>query len=237
MIKSSSLRVVVLADGRRPSREGLDAAWPGWDAGIELVVAADGGALLAESLGLRIDRWVGDGDSVGVEGLAKIRAAGIPIALAAADKDETDTEMAILDAIEAGAGDITILGALGGSRIDHVLANIALLGHPAIAQAGVSIRILDPAARIVLLTAPEREGGPARLELGGPFPGLVSLIPFGGDVAGVTTEGLRYPLHDEALSLGVPRGISNVREGPAASVTIRSGRLLIVETPATLFGT
>jgi thiamine pyrophosphokinase len=237
VINGSSLRAVVLADGTRPSREGLDASWPGWDAGIELVVAADGGALLAERLGLRVDRWVGDRDSLGVEGLAKIRASGVPVKKAPADKDETDTELAILDAIDAGAGDITILGALGGSRIDHALANVALLAHPALAEAGVTARILDPAARIVLLTAPDGDGGPARMDLAGPFPSGISLIPFGGDVAGVTTEGLLYPLHDEGLSLGVPRGISNVRKGPSASVSIRSGRLLIVETPATLFGT
>ncbi len=233
----SGLRAVVLADGARPTRDALDAAWPGWDAGIELVVAADGGALLAEILGLAIDRWVGDGDSVGADGLAKLRSAGIPVALASPDKDETDTELAILDAIGVGAGDITILGALGGSRIDHALANVALLAHPALADAGVVVRILDPAARITLLTAPNASGGGSRADLAGSFPCLVSLIPFGGDAQGVTTDGLRYPLRGEDLRAGVARGISNVREESVGAVTLRSGRLLIIETPATLFET
>ena len=42
-------------------------------------------------------------------------------------KDDTDTEAAIRLAIEKGAQSITLLGATG-SRIDHVLANIELLG-------------------------------------------------------------------------------------------------------------
>jgi hypothetical protein len=48
---------LVLADGDAPTRTGLDRAWPGWDDGIDLVVAADGGARLAGALGLAIDAW------------------------------------------------------------------------------------------------------------------------------------------------------------------------------------
>ena len=42
---------LVLADGAAPSRASLDAAWPGWDAGLDLVIAADGGARHATTLG------------------------------------------------------------------------------------------------------------------------------------------------------------------------------------------
>ena len=55
---------VVLADGAAPTRLALDTAWPGWDDGVDLVVAADAGARHATALGLRLDRWVGDGDSI-----------------------------------------------------------------------------------------------------------------------------------------------------------------------------
>ena len=49
---------------------------------------------------------------------------------------------------------------------------------------------------------------------------------------GITTDGLRYPLHDEPLRVGPARGLSNVREAAGASVTVRAGRLLVVETAA-----
>jgi thiamine pyrophosphokinase len=58
---------------------------------------------------------------------------------------------------------------------------------------------------------------------------VVSLLPFAGDVEGVTTAGLRYPLDDEPLVTGPARGLSNVRIDAGASVTVRRGRLLIVE--------
>ncbi|MGP1673722.1 MAG: hypothetical protein ACTS8Z_00735, partial [Candidatus Limnocylindrales bacterium] len=54
-------------------------------------------------------------------------------------------------------------------------------------------------------------------------------------IMGVTTVGLAYPLDDETLSVGRTRGLSNVRvDGSRASIQVRSGRLLVVETPATL---
>jgi thiamine pyrophosphokinase len=78
--------------------------------------------------------------------------------------------------------------------------------------------------------APTPGGGPARRALPGPVGGTVSLLPFAGDAVGVTTRGLRYPLRDEPLVTGPARGLSNVREAPDAAVTLRAGRLLVVET-------
>jgi len=224
-------RALVLADGAPPTRAGLDAAWPGWADGIDLVVAADGGARLAAGLGLAIDAWVGDGDSLGAPALEELRRAGVPIQLTAPDKDASDAELGLLAAIRAGARDVTILGALGGPRLDHALANIQLLAHPAAVD--VRVRLLAPDSRVRLVTAPGPAGGPVRLDLAGRPGDIVSLLPL-GDAAGVSTVGLRYSLHDEDLPAGPARGLSNVREGSTAEVVLRRGRLLVVEVPATL---
>lgn len=109
-------RAIVLADGDPPTRAALDAAWPGWADGVDLVVAADGGARLAAELGLPIHAWVGDGDSLGAVALDGLRRAGIPTALAPADKDESDAELGVLAAIRAGAGDITIFSGRWAAR-------------------------------------------------------------------------------------------------------------------------
>jgi thiamine pyrophosphokinase len=219
-------RAIVLADGAAPERAALDAAWPGWAEGRDLVIAADGGARLAAPLGLTIDRWVGDGDSLGSEQVEALRSAGIPVALAPPDKDESDTELAVIAAVEAGADDLVIVGALGGPRFDHALANVALLAHPVLR--GHLARLVAPDARVTLVE------GPASLPLEGREGDLVSLLPFGASVDGVTTEGLRYPLRDEPLESGPARGLSNVRSRASARVSLRAGRLLVIETPATL---
>jgi thiamine pyrophosphokinase len=225
-VSEPSGRAIVLADGDAPARAALDASWPGWDEDVVAVIAADGGARHAAPLGLRIDRWVGDGDSIAPADLDALRAAGIPIDLVPAEKDETDTELALRAALDSGAGRVTILGALGGPRLDHALANVALLAHPALDAR--EAEVLDGRSRIRLLR------GPASLGLEGPPGDLISLIPFGTDAEGVRTEALRYPLRDETLVLGAARGLSNVRVAGAASVTLRSGSILVVETPVTL---
>ncbi len=216
---------LVLADGDVGPPAALDDAWPGWRSDVDLVIAADGGARHAPELGLRIDRWVGDGDSIDPDDLDRLAAAGVAIERAATDKDETDAELALLAALAADARRITVLGALGGARLDHELGNIWLLAHPGLY--GRDARLLDGRTRIRLLT-------PGRTELAGRPGDLVSLLPFGGDVEGITTDGLRYLLSDEPLVVGPSRGLSNVRLLAVASVTIRSGRLLAVETPARL---
>ena len=217
---------IVLADGDSATLKGLDEAWPGWRDGADFVVAADGGAHLAANLALDIDLWVGDGDSLAPGDLDALRSSGVPVELVSRDKNESDTELAVLAALARGAARITILGALGGARFDHSLANVALLAHPALS--GTQALIVGEAARIQLLI------GPARATMNGRAGDVVSLIPFGGDVDGVVTSNLRYPLHNERLAAGPARGLSNERTAEVATVSVGSGRLLVVETPATL---
>lgn len=220
------MRALVIADGAPPDRAALDLAWPGWDLDIELVVAADGGARHAAALGRTIDRWVGDGDSLGAEGVAALRAAGIPVRLEPEDKDASDTELAVLEAIGAGADDVTIVAALGGPRLDHALANVLLLDLPPVRRGAA--RILDRDARVSLLAAPTTG------EFAGRVGDLVTLLPLGGEAGGVTTVGLRFPLADDILRVGRTRGLSNVRTAAVATVSLGTGRLLVIETPATL---
>jgi len=57
---------------------------------------------------------------------------------------------------------------------------------------------------------------------------IVSLIPWGGEVAGVTTAGLRWRLRNDTLFPDRTRGISNEMSGKTASIRLKSGLLLII---------
>lgn len=208
-----------------PERVALDAAWPGWADGCSLVVAADGGALKAARARLRPDVVVGDGDLLGPAGIAQLVATGIPFERAAVAKDESDLELAVAAAVARGASRVTMLGALGGPRFDHALANAWLLAHPLLG--GRVATLLDDRTRIRLVDA---SAGPAAAVLAGRPGDLVSLFPFGSDAEGVTTVGMDFPLRDESLRFGPARGLSNVRTTTEARVSLRSGRLLVVET-------
>ncbi len=229
---SGPRHALVVADGDVPERAALDAAWPGWDEAVVQVVAADGGLARARALGLAPGLLVGDLDSVPPGLVAEAEAAGVEVMRAFVDKDESDAELALLEAVRRGATRVTVLGAFGGPRLDHALANVWLLAHPALA--GVEVALLDAGSRASLVIAPAADGGPVRRPLPGPVGATISLLPLGGEVTGITTTGLRYPLRDEPLLTGPARGLSNVRTAPDAAVTVRRGRLLLVETA---FGT
>ena len=223
-------RAMVVADGDVPRRAALDAAWPGWADEVGIVIAADGGWDKASALGILPDLLVGDADSLPEERFAELAAAGVPIERSPVAKDESDAELAVMAALRQGARHIIILGALGGRRFDHTLANVGLLGLPGPGEA--EVELLDETTRVRLLRAPAAEGGASTCELSGEVGDIVSLLPLGVPAFGITTEGLLYPLRGETLLPGPARGLSNVRIAADASVKLRQGSLLVVETRA-----
>ncbi len=221
-------RALVLAGGSGPSRAELDAAWPDWADGLELVIAADAGALLAGPLGVHLDLIVGDADSLGEPGLAGFAAQGIAIDRSPADKDESDLELGLRAAIGRDAQSIVVLGAFGG-RLDHQLVNVSLLALPGLA--GRAVALLDGRTRVRLLEGVQT--GPVRLGLTRRPGALVTLLAFDGPASGVTTGGLRWPLAGATLGTGSSLGLSNevlALRPPDAWVELRAGRLLVIET-------
>jgi thiamine pyrophosphokinase len=226
------MHALILADGEPAERAGLDAMWPGWDKDVALVVAADGGARLAVPLGVAPDLWVGDADSISPSELDELIASGVSIERSPTDKDESDGELAIRAALGRGATRITVVGALGGPRLDHTLANVALLWLDEVA--GLDVRLLSATARVRALRAPMQDESTAIATLDGRVGDRVSILTWGAAAVGVRTTGLHYPLDDEDLSIGRPRGLSNLRTTTTATVEMRGGSVVIIESPASL---
>ena len=210
------MKVVVVASGQLADGDA------GWLDDADLVVAADGGAASLDLLGRRPDLLVGDLDSADASLVERLQASGVRVERHPADKEASDTELAVTAALDAGATAVVVLGGLGGDRLDHELANLLLLADPALAPSDV--RIVRGRTRLRALHAARP------LALDGAVGDLVTLLPVGGDAHGVTTDGLRWPLSGATLRLGRSRGLSNqVVEAPA-SVRIGEGTLLVVET-------
>lgn len=188
----------------------------------DFVVAADLGAQHALAWGWPVDLLVGDLDSLPAEVAERVVGAGARIVRVPAAKDETDTELALANALSQRPEEIVVCGATGG-RTDHLLANVLLLARPDVAA--LDIRLVDGGETVQLLRA---EGRAARLEIRGAPGDLVSLLPYGGDATGVSTEGLLYPLHAETLHVGRARGMSNVLTGAHCDVSLQQGRLLVI---------
>jgi thiamine pyrophosphokinase len=188
-------------------------------AGAARVLAADGGANSALACGLPPDLVVGDLDSIAAETLAALRAAGTPLEEHPVDKDATDGELALRRALAWGATRITVVGALGGPRVDHALANVLLLARPELA--GVAVSLLDNANEVMLLRGGERVGWT------GAIGELVSLLPLSGPADGIWTRGLRWPLTGDRLEFGATRGVSNEAIAPAVEARLDHGQLIV----------
>lgn len=233
----TAIVLVVGGDGQH----GIGAA-PEVPAGA-VVVAADSGLHLAVALGLAVDHVVGDLDSVDPAVLEAAEAAGATVHRHPADKDATDSALAVdlvLDlaaaataTAAAGTGSAGTDGAAvtllvlgrGGGRLDHLLADLLALAAPSLAGLEVTAR-LGPATVTVV-----RPGRPRSIT--GRTGEQVSLLPVHGRVRGVTTSGLRWALVDADLVAGTTRAVSNELMRPAAEVALGEGVLLVVQ-PGTL---
>lgn len=191
----------------------------------DLVIAADAGARWLLAHGRRPDLLVGDMDSLDADLVDELVAAGVPVERHPADKDASDVELALERAVAEGADAVVVLGALGGPRLDHELANLLLLADPTWDRELEDLRIV----RDGTIVRAARPGRPVHLEAGAGS--LVTLLPVGGDAGGVLTTGLRYALKGDRLRLGRSRGLSNVVERPPATVALTHGALLVVESP------
>ena len=183
------------------------------------IIAADGGAEHCQALGVTPDVLIGDFDSLDPKQRHALEKAGAKVMSHPAKKDETDLELALRYAIDAGAEEIVIFGGMG-ERWDQSLANLLLPALPMMNQ--VRVWLTSGPQTATVLTA-----GETRTLRGRPGD-TVSLIPLGGDALGVSTEGLEYPLRDETLSFGSTRGVSNVFLGEDAAVHLREGMLACI---------
>ncbi len=183
-----------------------------------MCIAADSGIDHARALGRVPDVVVGDFDSVSDEGMAWAEANGAVVEQYPAAKAETDLEIALARAVQADPSRV-VVAAIGGGRFDHLLANFMLLANDRFASLEIDA-LVDTALVSVIHD---------RRELHGEIDELVSLLPVNGDVEGVTTSGLGYPLNDEPLPSGTSRGVSNYFVAEVGAVAVRAGTVLAIQ--------
>jgi len=206
-------RIIIFANGSLPSPEKARTLIRPDD----FILCADGGTRHALALGLTPNVVIGDLDSVTEEERRRMKELDVEIIQHPVDKNETDLELAINHALNLNPKSILILAALGG-RMDQTLANIALLSSLQLVT--FDIRLTDGVEEIFFCRD--------QAQIKGRSGDIVSLIPWQGEVSGVFTENLRWHLHHEMLYPEKTRGISNEMTADVATVTIKSGFLLIV---------
>ena len=200
-----------------------------WDIGNDLarvqklaesadhIVATDGALDHAVDCDIPVHTLIGDLDSLSDPTHLEERFPDLEILRYPEEKDWTDLELAIDWALERKPPSIVVYGAAGG-RIDHTMANLALLEKGL--HTGIPIEMISGNESVRLLQ------GNLSLE-NASMGDRVSLLPI-SLFCTVSTQGLKYTLDSEKLFRGQGRGISNVVTGLPASVIVESGVLAVV---------
>ena len=187
----------------------------------DYVIAADAGLEVLRPLHISPNAVVGDLDTVDKKVLEEYQnQPDIEFEIHKPEKDETDTELALLTAARQGCEAVDILGALGG-RMDHAIGNIQLM-YQFFCQ-GMEVNIYDARNRLYLL------GGHKVFHREEVYGKYISFLPMTETVEGLTLRGFKYPLQRRTIGLGTSLCISNELKREEGILELERGVLLCVE--------
>jgi thiamine pyrophosphokinase len=220
----------------------------------DMTYCADGGLRHAKAIGIVPDLIIGDFDSVVAALLSEYRGLGVPTERLPAEKDYTDTEMAVARAVRDGCRAILILGALG-ARIDHTYANLQLIYKYTLR--GIRVALAD-AHGVTTALVPGRAMNvdkqyPIASMLGLDYTKLsdlsdlsdlselsdfsgktifpnpkLSIFPVGGAARGVNACGVKYKLAQASLESCYTSGVSNEFTSRSATVEVSEGAIYVM---------
>ena len=186
------------------------------------IIGVDGGLKFCYDHKIVPTRIVGDFDTLSPEILTWYKKnTQIEIREYNPVKDATDTQIAVELALSLGSDHVTILGGTG-TRLDHVLGNIAILGQGFVQDRHMFL--LDEHNRIRLI---QKE---CRIKKEEQYGKYVSVVSFCGVARGVSESGVFYPLDHVDLQPFTSLGISNEIVDEEAVITVEDGTLIVVES-------
>jgi thiamine pyrophosphokinase len=204
---------IVFTGGEGPKPQALRHLLAGIDAGA-LMVAADSGLRLAETAGVMPHWIVGDMDSVDGEHYLE-RYPGERVIRYTADKDHSDTELALSLLWDNNCTEAWIIGG-GGGRIDHLFGIRDLFERERFPcrwiTAAEDIRCIDKGGSLVRAIEPGS---------------LVSVFLLGVGPWKAQSQGLKWPLDNVRWERGV-YGLSNTAASEEISISAWQGRFLLV---------
>lgn len=170
-----------------------------------IVVCADGGAKVAQRLGLQPRVVIGDFDSL-PKPLPKWKGTTY---LFDGDEDLSDFEKALRFLEEGGLGAAWVVGLWGG-RPDHQLVNLAVFERW---SKRLSLAAVDPGYCLI--------AGKGRHRVPCPAGATLSLVPTGPSAV-VSASGLEYPLRRTRLERS-SRGLSNRALASPVELEVHAG--------------
>lgn len=209
------MKVAIISGGEPPSENLLRKHLEG----VDFIIAADKGSECLYKYNIIPDLLLGDFDSAKKEILDKMKLRAKEVLEFPPEKDYTDTEIAIMEAIKRGAKKICLFGAIG-SRVDHTLGNIGLLLTTK--KRGAFLEIIDDNNRLYL--------GENRMTLFGKFGENISFHALSDKVINFNIKGAKYNLDSYDMNLLDPRAICNEFIDTPIDISYDEGEVLVIHS-------
>ncbi|MCR5420371.1 MAG: thiamine diphosphokinase [Lachnospiraceae bacterium] len=184
----------------------------------DYIIACDKGFDHTISYKIKPDLVVGDFDSVSEENYKKIEKGKVKVIRFPKEKDDTDTMIAIKEALKLGYKSIDMICALG-NRTDHTLANIQSAYYAV--KKGATVKILGENEELTFFKDKS-------MEFCGENASVISVLSLGDKCEGVSISGTKYEAEDIELTGSFPLGISNEFVKKTAVVSVKNGSLMVI---------
>ncbi len=180
----------------------------------DYIICTDGGMSIAKKYGIAPNLLLGDFDSFKGE-----LPTDTEVLHFSPEKDHTDLELAVMEALSRGAYEIEIAGGIGG-RLDHTVANIQILMNY---SKRCPITMRDGRNHCTVLHGPCDT-----FEIEPEDNSYLSIFSLTDCCTGVCISGVRYPLSDHTVTSIYPLGVSNEFRDDKATLSLEDGSMLIV---------
>ncbi|SEP56027.1 thiamine diphosphokinase [Piscibacillus halophilus] len=184
-------------------------------------IGVDEGAKVLYEAGIQTDLVMGDFDSIDPSLIETLQQSAQSVKVFPTVKDETDLELAFLEAIHLKPDQVLIFGATGG-RLDHAWMNVQLLNM--FADQNINAWLVNGQNEITL-----KKPGKYELEKDLSFP-YISFLPFSEKVENLTLQGFRYPLDQHTIVQGSSLTISNEWSEKKGTYFFTSGIILVIKS-------
>lgn len=187
----------------------------------DIWIGVDRGALYLVEKGLLPHSIVGDFDSITAEEFARISEVVDHVEQFQAEKDETDTDLALLKALTYEPQEVFLTGVTGG-RLDHYEATLRSVFLMQQQYPHITFKIINSHNIIQFLL-------PGTHTLTEDHYTYVSFFAYGKTLQNVTLRGVKYETTDEVIEQGTTRFTSNEIKG-TGSISFEEGICLMIKS-------
>lgn len=209
------MKVTIISGGKEPSKELLMKELKD----SSFIVCADSGANCLYKYHIEPNILLGDFDSINKEALEYYKNNCHNVLKYPSEKDFTDTELALFEALKLNVNEVVFLGCTG-TRLDHLFGNMGLLLR--CIKKGIKSYIKDDNNTIFIIDKTSILKG----EKGEMF----SIQAYMNEVQNLSIEGAKYPLQNYNLKFGDPRTISNEFLDENVKISFEKGYVIIFKS-------